>query len=288
MAVFLAVVSTAGGTETTWPVTRHSLWRIEGGRSVVYLLGAIHVMHKEHYPLERPIEDAFDEARVVAFETEIGEARERIQEKRAVKEPRKRTPSKPLARQVSPETYAHLRRYLEGAGLPANACDTMEPWQAGLAVFALELRRLGYDPYWGVDNYYFNRATKYGKQTVGLETVDEHMSLLKGMSKPDADAYLAAMLDDAESLRETLRDLVRAWKGGESERLSEIINASMRARPDLRDRLIIDRNKRWVPKIEALADGPDPALVIVGAGHLVGPDSVIDLLQKDGRIVRQQ
>jgi uncharacterized protein len=62
----------------------------------------------------------------------------------------------------------------------------------------------------------------------------------------------------------------------------------MHARPDLRDRLLIDRNKRWVPKIEALADGPDTAMVIVGAGHLVGPDSVVDLLQKDGRIVRQQ
>jgi uncharacterized protein YbaP (TraB family) len=288
LAVFLTVVSAAGSTESTWPVTRHSLWRIEGGRSVVYLLGAIHVMHREHYPLERPIEDAFDQARVVAFETEIGEARERLRARPAKAEPKKRTPTKPLAHQVSPETYAHLGRYLEGIGLPATAFDALPPWQAGLAVFALELRRLGYDPKWGVDNYYFDRATKYGKQTVGLETVDEHMSLMKGMSKPDADAYLEAMLEDAETLRQTLRDMVRAWKGGESDRLSEIINGSMHARPELRDRLLVDRNRRWVPKIEALADGPDPALVIVGAGHLVGPDSVVDLLQKDGRIVRQQ
>jgi hypothetical protein len=155
-------------------------------------------------------------------------------------------------------------------------------------VFALELHRLGYDAEWGVDNYYFNRARKYGKTTIGLETVDEHMNLLKGMSPPDADAYLEAMLDDAETLRQTLRDLVRAWKGGESERLEEIMNASMHARPELHDRLLVDRNKRWVPKIEALADGPEPAMVIVGAGHLVGPDSVVELLEKDGRIVRQQ
>jgi hypothetical protein len=289
MAVLLAVLSTASGTESTYPVTRHSLWRIEGGRSVVYLLGSIHLLHREHYPLERPIEDAFDEARIVAFETDIGEARQRFEDARSAAGPKKRVaPRKPLAKQVTPKTYAHLGRYLAGIGVEPGMFDGLEPWQAGMAVFALELHRLGYDAEWGVDNYYFNRARKYGKTTIGLETVDEHMNLLKGMSPPDADAYLEAMLDDAETLRQTLRDLVRAWKGGESERLEEIMNASMHARPELHDRLLVDRNKRWVPKIEALADGPEPAMVIVGAGHLVGPDSVVELLEKDGRIVRQQ
>lgn len=288
LAILLAVVATAaGGDESNWPVTRHSLWRIEGGRSVVYLLGSIHVLHREHYPLERPIEDAFDEAHVVVFETDIGEARERFQNARPARRVRKASP-KPLERQVSRATYARLGRYLAGIGLPPTALDGLAPWQAGFAVFTLELRRLGYDSEWGVDNYYFDRARKYGKRTAGLETVDEHMNLLKGMSPPDSDAYLEAMLEDAETLRQTLRDLVRAWKGGESDRLSAIVNASMHARPELRERLLVDRNKRWLPEIEALADGPDPAMVIVGAGHLVGDDSVVELLRKDGRVVRQQ
>jgi hypothetical protein len=289
MAALLAVASTVlGDDQSTWPVTHHSLWRVDGGRSVVYLLGSIHVLHREHYPLERPIEDAFDEARVVVFETDIGAARERFKEARPAAARKRAAPGKPLVRQVSSGTYERLHRYLDGIGLPPTIFDRLAPWQAGFAVFVLELNRLGYDPEWGVDNYYFNRARKYGKRTAGLETVDEHMNLLKGMSPPDSDAYLAAMLDDAVTLRQTLRDLVRAWKGGESDLLSEIVNASMHARPELRDRLLVDRNKRWLPKIEELAAGPEPAMVIVGAGHLVGPDSVVELLQKDGRIVRQQ
>jgi uncharacterized protein YbaP (TraB family) len=52
--------------------------------------------------------------------------------------------------------------------------------------------------------------------------------------------------------------------------------------PDLYQSLIAARNRKWVPKIEALLDQDQDYLVIVGTGHLVGRDSVIDLLKKDG------
>jgi uncharacterized protein YbaP (TraB family) len=45
---------------------------------------------------------------------------------------------------------------------------------------------------------------------------------------------------------------------------------------------LVARNRKWVPKIEALLDDDRNYLVIVGTGHLVGQGSVIDLLKKDG------
>jgi hypothetical protein len=85
-----------------------------------------------------------------------------------------------------------------------------------------------------------------------------------------------------------LRDLIRAWKGGELDRLETIVNSSFRDHPEVYQRLLVDRNARWIPKIEALLAGDVPALVIVGTGHLVGADSVVAMLGAKGYTVTQQ
>ena len=52
--------------------------------------------------------------------------------------------------------------------------------------------------------------------------------------------------------------------------------------PDLYRPLTVERNRKWVPQIEQLLDDRDDYLVVVGALHLVGKDSVIDLLERKG------
>ncbi|MGB3627242.1 MAG: TraB/GumN family protein, partial [Henriciella sp.] len=46
--------------------------------------------------------------------------------------------------------------------------------------------------------------------------------------------------------------------------------------------IFLDRNKTWVPQIEAMLDEPGTVFVAVGAGHLAGPDSVITMLRDEG------
>jgi hypothetical protein len=286
--VLLAVALGIGGAARAhdgWPVQRHSLWTIEGGRSPVALLGSIHVLRRQHYPLEWPIEQAFDRAQVVVFETDLGGMMS-PELRRALSQRGRRAGV--LRRQVSRETYRKLGAYLEGFGMPPTLLDHSAPWHAGAVVMVMELERQGYDPLWGVDNYYFRRAEKYGKRTEGLVSLDEHMRMLAELPLPDGDAYLQAMLRDAETLRSMLRDVVRAWKGGEADRLAALVNAGFTEHPGLRDHLLVRRNKQWIPAIERYLAGDEPALVIVGAGHLVGEDSVIELLRRNGHVVEQQ
>ena len=67
-----------------------------------------------------------------------------------------------------------------------------------------------------------------------------------------------------------------------------LVNGSFADRPEVYQRVLVDRNERWVPKIEALIEGGVPTLVIVGTGHLVGRDSVVAMLQAKGHFVTQQ
>jgi uncharacterized protein len=57
---------------------------------------------------------------------------------------------------------------------------------------------------------------------------------------------------------------------------------AMREQPLLMDRLLYERNRNWIPGIEALLHGDETAIVIVGMGHLVGEGSVVALLRERG------
>jgi hypothetical protein len=273
------------------PVTRHTLWKIEGGRKPVYLLGSIHVLRRQNYPLERPIEDAFDEAKIVAFEIDLDEARAGVARAQpAAATVPKAPPGEPksLRGQVSRETYRSVVRYLEGQGYPGTVFDGLPASFVAGALVQIEMRQLGFDPDWGVDAYFYRRARKYGKTVVPLETVDEQREAIDGLTHRGNDELVQAALQDVAGLRTMLRDLVRAWKGGEIDKLTMLVNGSFDDRAEVYQNVMVERNARWIPKIEALMAGDVPALVIVGTGHLVGSESVVAMLRAKGYVVTQQ
>ena len=83
-------------------------------------------------------------------------------------------------------------------------------------------------------------------------------------------------------------DLVKNWKSGNAEKLHQLLHKSFKDYPNLSDRLLIQRNLKWVGKVEAAMGNDKNVLFVVGAGHLVGPESVVDLLRRAGYEVKQQ
>ena len=57
--------------------------------------------------------------------------------------------------------------------------------------------------------------------------------------------------------------------------------------PDIYERLVVDRNRQWTSRLIDLADSGDDILVVVGALHLVGRDSVIKMLRSRGHSVER-
>ncbi|MEE9913627.1 MAG: TraB/GumN family protein [Deltaproteobacteria bacterium] len=50
---------------------------------------------------------------------------------------------------------------------------------------------------------------------------------------------------------------------------------------------MVNRNRKWMKKIEGLLAGGSGTMVIVGVAHLAGRDSVVDLLRRRGYQVVQ-
>jgi uncharacterized protein len=76
--------------------------------------------------------------------------------------------------------------------------------------------------------------------------------------------------------------MVHAWQRGDTAWFASELQSDIGRDPVLYQSVLAARNRKWIPRIEALLTDDKNYLVIVGTGHLVGPDSVIDLLKKDG------
>lgn len=277
-----AAVSAALVQQSLAQDTRKScLWSLQTNSSMVYFLGSLHLLKRDAYPLESVIEKAYATSQKIIFETDIA----------AMKDPV--VQAKMLELGLYPEgqnLYLNLdggtRRLLEnklsGLGLPLEHLARFKPWVVALTLASLELQRLGFDPNYGIDIHFFHRAVKDGKEIGYLEPAEYQLNLLAKMNKQDQSSFLNQTLRDLELVLQLVGEMVSYWKTGDAENLHALLFKSFKDYPNIHARLLIQRNKKWISKIENLMGEKKNVLVVVGVGHLVGPDGLLDLLRKRG------
>jgi uncharacterized protein YbaP (TraB family) len=287
LCVLVLAVPLAAQQTNSAPAKLHSLWKVEGKRSTVYLLGSVHVLKAENYPLPTVIENAYSNAVIVAFETDIAELESFASQAKLLAQsmlPEGET----LAGQLSPAVYASLSNHLTAAGLPALVFDRLKPGMAAMMLDTLELQKLGLDPQYGLDMHFNALARKQGKEIAALETVDFQFSLVTDFSKEEGELLVKSTLEENDQIKNEIAGLLKAWETGDSASLEKILNEETQKAPAIYKRLLTDRNRRWAPKIEEWLGGDKNAIVIVGAGHLVGKEGVVELLRAKGLKVTQQ
>ena len=268
---------------------QHCLWKVQGPKTTVHLLGSIHLLKKEDYPLPAVMEQAFTNARVVGFETDI-EALDDPKAQFGLLSKAQLPEGETLASQLSKETYAKLTAHLKETGVPGGIAvfEHFRPWFVAMGLLALELPALGLDPQYGVDKHFYGPAREAGKTILPLETVDFQLGLFANLSKEEQQSLMESTLKDIKNMRTMLEELVGSWRKGDAVKLDKLINQALVDEPVLFRRLVTDRNVQWVDQIEKLLKGDKPALIIVGAAPLVGKDSVVEMLQKKGFKVVQE
>jgi hypothetical protein len=266
---------------------RHSLWKLSGKPATVYLLGSVHLFKAEDYPLAAPIERAFTNAGIAAFETDIGEMERRATQPETLGMmmlPAGQT----FREQLSAPTYNLFTNYAVEIGLPLFMIEQLKPALAAIALVELECKKLGFEPENGIDLHYYRLARKQGKTLLPLESLDFQLNLLASFSKEETELLVRSTLEDIKTTREEFADILKAWRSGDAAGLEKMLNSMAVEAPAIFKRLVTDRNEQWVPKIQELSRGQTNAIVIVGAAHLVGKDGVIELLRKRDLQVTQE
>ena len=282
-----ALVQPAGAQQPSAAAPHPPLWKIEGKRATVFLLGSVHLLTPADYPLAAPIEAAFDRAKVVAFEADLASLNSpQLQAK--VMTNMMLPAGQTIRDQLSPKLYDQLVPQLKATGLPLEAVERMKPGMLGMTLSMMELQKTGLDEKLGVDRHFYERAGKAGKETMGLEAAEFQVDLICSLSKEEGEALLAGLLKELPRMKEELDRLMQAWRKGDIKTTAELLNSALAEHPGLYKRFVQDRNLRWLPKVEELIRGDRDALVIVGTGHLAGKESLVELLQHKGIKVTQQ
>ena len=262
----------------------HPLWQVDGDNATVYLLGSIHLLRPDDYPLADVIYAAYDDAESLLMELDLDDLDE-IEMAKLINEMGRADTS--LKQMMGDEAFELAKQKALLLGLDLNRLNEIEPWYAALTVVNLQMMRLGFDPANGVDLHFATRAAEDGKEIEGLETARFQLSIFDDLPMDQQRELLLVSLDEAVELADLVDDMVAGWKSGDSEQLETMLLESFQQFPDVYQEIIVDRNLRWTDVIEPLLDGNADVLVVVGALHLVGDDSVIAMLEDRGHTVRQ-
>jgi len=233
------------------------------------------------------MEQAYRQARVTVFETDF----DRMKDPAAHARMRALgiySEDHTLEEHVSPETFSSVQKKAAEDGIPLAQINQLKPWLCALSLAAAEFQRLGFHPHYGIDRYFLDKAKKDGRQRIFLETVDEQLQLFSSMPLPQQESFLKQTLYDLDLMGTIAPDIVRAWTTGDTRALHELLSKSFANYPDLYRRLFTERNRRWVPQLERMLNGPGDAFVVIGAGHLVGPEGLVSLLTTKGYALVQQ
>jgi uncharacterized protein len=263
------------------------LWRVQAGKPTVYLLGSVHFLKKENYPLNPKIEKAFEESDTMLVEANINEQANAdmlmILEKGLYPE------NDTLKAHVSPETYRLIQEEAQRTGIPLDLIDKQRPWFLALTFTGLELLKSGFDPRYGVDHYFLSKAGKQ-KRILELESVDYQIKLLSGFPDRDQELFLLFTLKDLKKVGQEVDKLLAAWASGDTKAMESMILRHFREDKRLLpiyEKLFDERNKKMAADIEFYLKTTGTYFVVVGAGHLIGEKGIVQLLKEKGYQVEQ-
>lgn len=289
LQIILACACTVNAKSDKKADRKNCLYAVTGPKNTVYLQGSIHFLNPENYPLSTQIEDTFKKCETIVFEVDIGE----------INSPASQTlimnkgilsGGKTLEDVLSTNTYTLLQSKLEEWGMGAGMAifQSFKPWFLNITLVALKLQNLGYSLEHGLDLYFYNKAKAENKKTLGLETIGFQIGLLDEFSSEEQDAQIAAGLKELANIEKKIQELVNGWQNGDSKKIEKILHEDLREFPEVYKSVLTDRNLDWLPKIKTYLQGERNVMVIVGAGHLVGKNGLLELLRKEGYAIHQK
>jgi uncharacterized protein YbaP (TraB family) len=249
----------------------------------VWLFGSIHVLPKDTNWRTPEFDDILARAEQVYFEADIGPLG---QITLVINSIRMGFAAKTewLAT-LSTEQQMKLEAAVTPLGLSVEQLAGYQPWLAEAMVEEKLIETLGYSPSLGVDPVLQGELPKEKKAY--FETVGEQMALLGAHPLDKQVQRLMVTVDGIADLPKQMADMTAAWVAGDTEALGKQIEDDPTMDESFTQALVLDRNGNWLKSIEGLLADNHQDLIVVGAGHLAGDGSLVDLLGQAGFTVKR-
>ena len=267
------------------PAEKTFLWMAQRGDTTLYLAGSIYALREEAYPLPPAFDLAFDNAEVLVFEIDVNDmitAAVQMMAAGSLQE------GQTLEKVVGPEMWFEFKVHCDLLNLDPSFFNRMKPWMAALTLTSLELTNHGYLAAAGLDSHFSRRADEAGKERRALETAEFQVSLFADLDTEHSLAFFSYTLADLEVMIPEMEKMYRDWRSGNVGGMERWLLEGFEEFPAVFQKMVVDRNRAWMPRIVELLEGDRNAMVVVGSMHLVGDEGLVSLLRREGYTVTQQ
>ncbi|HEX8514351.1 MAG TPA: TraB/GumN family protein [Allosphingosinicella sp.] len=257
-----------------------AMWKVADSDTTVYLFGTIHLLPKGQ-SWRTP---AMDSALAAADELvlEVANIDDMMASAQAMAKLGMSPGLPPIAERVPEGKRAALRAMIAESGYPEAVFDRLETWAAALPLLGVTFKRLGLDPSLGVESQIGTPFKAAGKRVTGLETVEQQLGYFDKLSEGAQRALLLSVVEDSAETRAQFGQMLAAWASGDLKGIARTFDDETQMSPELKAALMSQRNAAWAEWLAKRMEKPGTAFVAVGAGHLVGADSVQSMLKKKG------
>ncbi|MBE6753165.1 MAG: TraB/GumN family protein [Ruminococcaceae bacterium] len=286
-------------------------WEVEGEKgNKVYFFGSIHVADETAYRLPEHIMNAYLESDSLAVEVDINAMQSDLMGQLKLAQYMTYADGSSIADHIDPELYAAMREFAENEMSSMlsslgysniDMLDMMKPsvWMSLFENYYAEAANLKSDL--GIDSHFLTIAAAQGREIIELESAEFQYAMLDGFSDKFYEMQLSSyVMGDVDETVKVYRDMFEGWKEGNPEAmLSEEVDFSgedltdeeieeyTQILEDYNTAMLYDRNEGMADKAEDFINSGKNVFYVVGCGHFVGKDSVIDLLLDRGYDVKQ-
>lgn len=272
---------------SSYSVAQTFVWKVTKNENHLYLAGTVHVLSEKDLPFPAAFDKAYAHADTIVLETDMG-ALEDPQIQVRLMSQLSYQDGRLLNQLVSAELYDDLNQYLSRRGMLPNMFIAMKPAGVMMTMLAVEFQRLGISQA-GADSVYYQRAVMGGKPTLALESIETHLSFIADMGEGNEERFLRQTLNDVEKTESMMASIVQHWKSGDVDGLEKEVVEDMQLNyPKMYQSLLVERNQRWLPQIEAMLLTDEVEFILVGAAHIIGDDGLLTSLLDLGYQIEQQ
>lgn len=265
---------------------RPALWQVSDADTTVYLFGTIHLLPKNYRWRTPKFDQAVAGSRELVVETIVDERNPH--EMMAAMASLAFSPNlPPITARVPPAKRPALEAAIRKSGMTQPMLDRMETWAAAFMLLGNQFKAMGLKTGEGVESVLRASFATQGKSIGELESNREQLSFFDALPEQAQRALLEGAIEEPKNMSEEFDRMLASWARGDIEAIARTFNENLAASPELRDLLLKRRNENWNRWVQRRMAAPGSVMVAVGAGHLAGSDSLVDMLRRGGYTVRR-
>ena len=285
VAPVAALLSIGSAAQARAPQTaKPALWQVSDADTTIYLFGTIHLLPSDLKWRTPTLDQALTSSQELVVETIIDDKNPaKLMSALSSIGLAKGLPT--IVERVPPAKRAALQAAIKKSGVPETAYNAMKTWMAAFLLLSNQFRDMGLSG--GVEGALRNDFIASNKPIGELETNLEQLSFFDRLPEAAQRNLLEGGLEQNTTVKRDFGGMLDAWSRGDVKGIAKTFDHDLSTSPELRDSLIRQRNANWSKWIERRMTQPGAVLIAVGAGHLAGPNSVLEMLKKDGYKVQR-